>query len=394
MQDDPIVITGAARTPMGAFNGALARQQAPQLGGAALAAALSQSGLTGEQVSEVLMGHVLPAGVGQAPARQASFTAGLPQATPCTGISKVCGSGMKALINGHDSLVAGSNDVVLSGGMESMSNTPYLLDKARGGYRLGHGRVIDHMFFDGLEDAYEQGCLMGAFGEDCAAHYGFDRDSQDAFATESFRRARAASEQGLFEAEVTPVEIKSRRETRQVSADEAPFAVDPARIPDLKPAFKRDGTITAANASSIADGAAALTLMRRSRAEALGLAPRAVLRGHAGHAQAPGWFTTAPVGAMNKLLERVGWHSDDVDLYEVNEAFAVVAMAAMHELAIPHDKLNVHGGACALGHPLGASGARIIVTLLHAMEQRDCRRGVASLCIGGGEATAVALERI
>lgn len=393
MQDDPIVITGATRTPMGAFNGALARLTAPELAGPALAAAMVQSGLSGEQINEVFMGHVLPAGVGQAPARQAAFAAGLPEATPCTGISKVCGSGMKALITGHDGLVAGSNAIVLAGGMESMSNAPYLLDKARGGYRLGHGRVIDHMFMDGLEDAYDKGRLMGTFAENCAKHFGFDREAQDAFATESFRRARGAVEDGRFDTEVTPVEVKTRRETKQISHDEAPFAVDPARIPDLKPAFKADGTVTAANASSIADGAAALTLMRRSRAEALGITPRAIIRGHGGHAQAPAWFTTAPVSAIRKLLERIGWASNDVDLYEINEAFAVVTMAAMHELDLPHDKVNVHGGACALGHPLGASGARIIVTLLHAMEYHDCRRGVASLCIGGGEATAVALER-
>ena len=393
MHDDPIVITGAARTPMGTFNGALARLSAPGLAGPALAAAMTQSGLNAEQINEVLVGHVLPAGVGQAPARQAAFAAGLPAATPCTGVSKVCGSGMKALIIGHDGLIAGSNDVVLAGGMESMSNAPYLLDKARGGYRLGHGHIIDHMFMDGLEDAYDKGQLMGTFAENCAEHFGFNRAAQDAFATESFRRARAAVEGGRFDAEVAPVDIKTRRASTTINRDEAPFAVDPSRIPELKPAFKTHGTVTAGNASSIADGAAALTLMRRSHAEALGITPRAVIRGHGGHAQAPAWFTTAPVKAIGKLLDHVGWSTADVDLYEINEAFAVVTMAAMHELDLPHDKVNVHGGACALGHPLGASGARILVTLLHAMEYHDCQRGVASLCIGGGEATAVALER-
>lgn len=394
MQDDPIVITGAARTAMGTFNGALAPVAAPHLGGPALKAAMAQSGLKPEQIDEVLMGHVLPAGVGQAPARQASFAAGLPQATPCAGISKVCGSGMKAIITGHDSIVAGSNDVVLTGGMENMTNAPYLLDKARAGYRLGHGRVIDHMFFDGLEDAYDKGCLMGSFAEDCAEHYGFDRDAQDAFAIESFERARQAADGGQFDAEITPVEVKQRRETTQVDKDEPPFAVDPTRIPSLKPAFKKDGTVTAANSSSISDGAAGLALMRRSRAEAIGATPLAVVHGHSGHAQAPGWFTTAPVGAINKLLDRIGWRSTDVDLYEINEAFAVVTMAAMHDLQLQHDIVNVNGGACALGHPIGASGARIVVTLLHAMAQRDCKRGIASLCIGGGEATAIAVERV
>ncbi len=394
MQQDPVVIVAAARTAMGAFSGQLSALSAPELGGRALARALAEVGLDGDQVDEVLLGHVLPAGVGQAPARQAAFTAGLTQATPCAAISKVCGSGMKAVMAGHDSLHAGSTDVFLAGGMESMSNAPYLLDRARGGYRLGHGRVIDHMFFDGLEDAYEHGRLMGTFAEDCADHYGFSRETQDAFALESLRRARAATEAGDFEREIAAVDVTSRGETQQVDRDEPPFAVDPERIPALKPAFRKEGTVTAANASSIADGAAALALMRRSRAEALGLTPRAVIRGHAGHAQAPAWFTTAPVGAMNKLFERTGWRAADVDLFEINEAFAVVALAAMRELDLAHERVNIHGGACALGHPIGASGARIVVTLLHAMERHDCRRGVASLCIGGGEATALALGRI
>lgn len=394
MQDDPIVITAAARTPLGTFNGALAPLPAPQLAGPALAAAMGRSGLTGEQIDETLLGNVLPAGIGQAPARQAAFAAGLPEATPCVGISKVCGSGMKAVITGHDSLAAGSNDVVLAGGMESMTNAPYMLDKARNGYRLGHGRITDHMFMDGLEDAYnDRGRLMGTFGEDCAEQYGFSREAQDEYAVESFRRARAAVEDGRFDAEITPVEVKSRRDTRQVTSDESPYAVDPERIPELKPAFREGGTVTAGNSSSITDGAAALALMRRSRAEALGITPRAVIRGHGGHAHKPALFPTAPIHAIGKLQKRIGWSTPEVDLYEINEAFAVVVMAAMQDLGLPHDRVNVHGGACALGHPIGATGARILVTLLHAMEHHDCRRGIASLCIGGGEATAVALER-
>lgn len=394
MQDDPIVITSAVRTPIGTFDGALASVPAPRLAAPALQAAMTRAGLSGEQIDEVLLGNVLSAGIGQAPTRQAALTAGVPQATPCTGISKVCGSGMKATIFGHDSIVVGSNDIVLAGGMESMTNAPYLLPKARGGYRLGHGKAIDHMFFDGLEDAYEhRGRLMGTFAEDCADRYGFSREAQDAFAMESFRRARAATEEGRFDAEITPIEVTTRRETMTVTRDEPQFAVDPSRIPDLKPAFRDNGTVTAANSSSISNGAAALTLMRQSRAEALGVTPLAVIRGHSGHAQDPAWFTTAPIGAINKLLERTGWRTADVDLFEINEAFAVVVMAAMHDLELPHDVINVNGGACALGHPIGASGARIIVTLLHAMIQRDCRRGIATLCIGGGEATAVAIER-
>lgn len=394
MQGDPIVITSAVRTPIGTLDGALASVPAPQLAAPALQAAMTRSGLSGEQIDEVLLGNVLPAGIGQAPTRQAALAAGIPQATPCTGISKVCGSGMKATIFGHDSIVVGSNDVVLAGGMESMTNAPYLLPKGRSGYRLGHGKVIDHMFLDGLEDAYEhKGRLMGTFGEDCAQHYGFSREAQDAFAMESFRRARAAAEEGRFDAEITPVEVTTRRKTVEVTRDEPQFAVDPSRIPDLKPAFRKNGTVTAANASSISNGAAALALMRQSRAQALGITPLAVIRGHAGHAQDPAWFTTAPIGAINKLLERVGWRKSDVDLFEINEAFAVVVMAAMHDLDLPHDIINVNGGACALGHPIGASGARIIVTLLHAMIQRDCQRGIATLCIGGGEATAIAIER-
>jgi len=391
---DPVVITAFARTPMGAFQGALAPVRAPQLGAAAIAAALERGSLAPQQVQEVLMGNVLPAGLGQAPARQAALGAGLPESVPCTGVSKVCGSGMKAVMLGVDQLLAGSAGTVVAGGMESMSNAPYLLEKARAGYRLGHGRVLDHMFLDGLEDAYEPGRLMGTFAEDCAAHYGFGREAQDAYAVESLRRARQATEDGAFAAEITPVAVSGRAGGQNVARDEQPFRVDPAKVAGLKPAFKRDGTVTAANASSISDGAAALVLMRRSEADRRGLSPLAVIRGHAVHAQAPAWFTTAPVGAIQKLLARVGWSAADVDLYEINEAFAVVAMAAMRELDLPHDKLNVHGGACALGHPIGASGARLIVTLLAAMQRRDARRGVASLCIGGGEATAIALERV
>ena len=392
--EDPVVVTALARTPMGAFQGALAPLPAPRLGAAAIAAALKRCSLAPQDVQEVLMGNVLPAGVGQAPARQAALGAGLPESVPCTGVSKVCGSGMKAVMLGVDQLLAGSADTVVAGGMESMSNAPYLLEKARAGYRLGHGRVLDHMFLDGLEDAYEPGRLMGTFAEDCAAHYGFGRENQDAYALESLRRARQATEDGAFEAEIAPVAVSGRGGEQNVARDEQPFRVDPAKVPGLKPAFKRDGTVTAANASSISDGAAALVLMRRSEAERRGFTPLAVILGHAVHAQAPAWFTTAPVGAIRKLLARVGWSAAGVDLYEINEAFAVVAMAAMRELDLPHDKLNVHGGACALGHPIGASGARLIVTLLAAMQRRDARRGVASLCIGGGEATAIALERV
>lgn len=389
---DPVVITGFARTPMGSFQGALGSVAAPQLGSRAIAAALQRSALPADAVSEVLMGNVLPAGVGQAPARQAALGAGLPLSTPCTGISKVCGSGMKAVMVGVDQLLAGSAETVVAGGMESMSNAPYLLDKARGGYRLGHGRVVDHMFLDGLEDAYDRGRLMGTFAEDCAEHFGFTRSAQDDYAIASLERARRASEDGSFGAEITPVTVSARSGEQVVERDEQPFRADPAKVRRLKPAFKADGTVTAANASSISDGAAALVLMRRSQALERGLTPLAVVHGHAVHAQAPAWFTTAPVGAISKLLDRIGWQAGDTDLFEINEAFAVVAMAAMKELDLPHDRVNVNGGACALGHPIGASGARIVVTLLAAMQRRGARRGIASLCIGGGEATAIALE--
>ncbi|HZH28569.1 MAG TPA: acetyl-CoA C-acyltransferase [Azospirillaceae bacterium] len=394
MTEDPIVIVGAARTPMGGFQGELSSVAAPQLGAVAIKAALDRAGVAPGQVSEVLMGCVLPAGLGQAPARQASIHAGIPDSVGCSMINKVCGSGMKATMIGHDLLRAGSADVVVAGGMESMSNAPYLLEKARGGYRLGHGKVLDHMFLDGLEDAYDRGRLMGTFAEDAAQHYQFTRDAQDAYALESLRRAKSAIETGAFDAEVVPVSVKGRKGEELIRHDEQPLKASPEKIPTLKPAFRPDGTVTAANASSISDGAAALVLMRRSEAERRGLTPRAIIRGHAGHAQAPAWFTTAPIGAINKLMEKTGWSIGDVDLFEINEAFAVVAMAAMRDLDIPHDKMNVNGGACALGHPIGASGARVVVTLLAALEKHGLKRGVASLCIGGGEATALAVERL
>lgn len=394
MSDDPIVIVSYARTPIGSFQGALSALPAPELGAAAIRAAVERAGLDATDVQEVFMGNVLPAGLGQAPARQAAIAAGVPNSVPCTTISKVCGSGMKAVMLAHDLIKAGSADVIVAGGMESMSNAPYLLDRARGGYRFGHGQVIDHMLFDGLEDAYDKGRSMGTFAEDTADHYGFSREAQDAYAIESLNRARRAIEDGSFAQEIVPVTVKTRKGEVEVAQDEEPGRSDPAKIPSLKPAFRKDGTVTAASSSSISDGAAALVLMRRSEAERRGLKPLAVIHGHAGHAQAPAWFTTAPVGAIQKLLEKLDWRAGDVDLYEINEAFAVVAMAAMRDLDLPHAKLNVHGGACALGHPIGASGARILVTLLAALEQRGLKRGIASLCIGGGEATAVAVERV
>ena len=392
---DPIVIVSAARTPMGGFQGELASLTAPQLGAAAIRAALERAGLNAEQVQEVIMGCVLPAGLGQAPARQAALGAGLPLAAGCTTINKVCGSGMKATMLAHDLLLAGSNEVMVAGGMESMSNAPYLLPKARGGYRLGHGQVLDHMFFDGLEDRYSEetkGRLMGTFAEECAGHYSFSREAQDAFAMASTTRAQQAIKDGLFKWEVAPVTVSGRKGDVVVENDEQPLKAQPEKIPTLKPAFSKTGTVTAANSSSISDGAAALVLMRRSTAEKLGLKPLATILAHATHAQEPKWFTTAPVGAMQKVLDKAGWQVGDVDLWEINEAFAVVTMAAMKEMNLPHDKVNVHGGACALGHPIGASGARIIVSLLGALRQYGKKRGVASLCIGGGEATALAVE--
>jgi len=393
MASDPIVIVGAARTPMGGFLGALSTLAAPELGAAAIGAARERTGLAGEAVDQVVMGCVLPAGLGQAPARQAALAAGLPESVGCTTVNKMCGSGMKAAMLAHDLLAAGTARIMIAGGMESMSNAPYLLPKARAGYRMGHGQVIDHMFLDGLEDAYDKGRLMGTFAEDTARHYQFTREAQDAFAIESLTRARRASEDGRFEREIVPVTVRSRAGEARVERDEQPFAAKPDKIPQLKPAFREDGTVTAANSSSISDGAAALVLMRRSEAERRGLAPRAVVCGHASHAQAPAWFTTAPIEATKKLLAKVGWQRDQVDLFEINEAFAVVTMAAMRDLDLPHDKVNPHGGACALGHPIGASGARILVTLLAALETHDLERGVAAICIGGGEATAMAIER-
>jgi acetyl-CoA C-acetyltransferase len=391
MSTDPIVIVAAARTPMGSFQGALKDVVSPELGATAIRAALARSGLAADAVSEVLMGCVLTAGLGQAPARQAALKAGLPLGTPCTTVGKVCGSGMKAVMLGHDAIAAGSADVVVAGGMESMTNAPYLLSKGRGGYRMGHSPIFDSMMLDGLEDAYEAGRSMGTFGEDCAQKYHFSREAQDAFAMASVRRAQDAIASGAFADEVVPVTVRDRSGETIVSVDEGPGRIKADKIPALKPAFKKDGTITAASSSSINDGAAALVLMRASQARSLGLKPLARIVGHSMHAQEPGWFTTAPVGAMQKLLNRIGWKASDVDLYEINEAFAVVPMAAMHELGIPHEKVNVNGGACALGHPIGASGARVLVTLLYAMRARGLTRGMASLCIGGGEATALAV---
>lgn len=392
---DPVVIVSVARTAMGGFQGELSSLATPELGAVAIRAAVERAGVDPQQVEEVIVGCVLPAGLGQAPARQAALGAGLPLSAGCTTINKVCGSGMKATMLAHDLLMAGTNRIMVAGGMESMSNAPYMLPKARGGYRLGHGQLLDHMFFDGLEDRYSaetRGRLMGTFAEDCASHFSFSRDAQDQFAVASTERAQAAINNGDFEWEIAPVTISGRKGDVVVSRDEQPLKAQLDKIGTLKPAFKKDGTVTAANSSSISDGAAALVLMRKSTADSLGLAPIATIVGHATHAQAPAWFTTAPVGAMQKVLDKAGWATDDVDLWEINEAFAVVTMAAMHELKLPHDKVNVNGGACALGHPIGASGARILVTLIGALRRRGGKRGVASLCIGGGEATAMAIE--
>ena len=389
---DPIVIVGAARTPMGAFQSDFASLAAHDLGGVAIRAALARAGVNGADVDEVLFGNCLMAGQGQAPARQAALKAGLPLSAGAVTLSKMCGSGMKATMLAHDMLLAGSATVMVAGGMESMTNAPYLLQKGRGGYRLGHDKVYDHMMLDGLEDAYEPGRSMGTFGEDCAAKYQFSREQQDAFATASVQRAKAATESGAFAAEIAPVTVKDRSGERVVSIDEGPGKVKLDKISTLKPAFKKDGTITAASSSSINDGAAALVLMRASTAAVKGLKPLARIVGHATHAQEPNWFTTAPVFATQKLLQRIGWTVGDVDLWEVNEAFAVVPMALMADLKVTHDQLNVNGGACALGHPIGASGARIVVTLLHALQARGLKKGVASLCIGGGEATSLAIE--
>ncbi|MBR9836284.1 MAG: acetyl-CoA C-acyltransferase [Rhodobacteraceae bacterium] len=392
--EDPIVIVGMARTPMGGFQGDLSGATASELGASAIAAALSRAGVPAADIEEVVFGCVLPAGQGQAPARQAALGAGLPLSSGATTVNKMCGSGMKAAMFAHDLLTADSARVAVAGGMESMTNAPYLLPKARGGFRMGHGQVIDHMFLDGLEDAYEKGRLMGTFAEDCAQSYQFTREAQDQYAITSLERAQKAIADGSFASEITPVTIRTRKGESLVEIDEQPGKARPDKIPTLKPAFRDGGTVTAANASSISDGAAALVMMKRSEAEARGLTPLAVIRGHSTHAHAPNLFATAPIGAMRKLSDKTGWDLRDVDLFEINEAFAVVAMAAMRDLDLPQDKVNVHGGACALGHPIGASGARVMVTLLAAMQKHDVKRGMASLCIGGGEATAIALERV
>lgn len=391
---DPVVIVAAARTPMAAFQGEFAALTAPQLGSAAIAAAVERAGLKPEHVDEVIMGCVLPAGQGQAPARQASLGAGLPLSAGCTTVNKMCGSGMRAAMFAHDMLLAESAQVIVAGGMESMTNAPYLLPKARAGMRMGHGQVIDHMFYDGLEDAYEKGRLMGTFAEECAASFDFSREQQDAFAIESLKRAKRANEDGSFAWEIAPVMVESRKGEVRVERDEQPFKANIEKIASLKPAFSKTGTVTAANSSSISDGAAALVMMRASTAERLGLSPLARVVGHTTFAQEPAKFTTAPVGAIRRLFEKNGWRAGDVDLYEINEAFAVVTMAAMKEHGLPHDKVNINGGACALGHPIGASGARIVVTLIGALRQHGLKRGVASLCIGGGEATAMGIELV
>ncbi len=394
MQNDPVVIVGAARTPMGGFQGDFKNVTASELGAAAIKAAVARGGLQPEDVQEVIMGNVLSAGQGQAPARQAALGAGLPHGVGCTTINKMCGSGMKAAMLANDLLLAGANSVIVAGGMESMTNAPYLLPKARAGMRLGHAEVKDHMFLDGLEDAYDRGRLMGTFAEDTAAKYQFSREAQDRYAITSLRRAQDAINNGWFAAEIVPLKVASGKTETTIGQDEQPLKANLDKIPQLKPAFRKDGTVTAANSSSISDGAAALVLMRLSEARKRGLRPLAKIVAHATHAHEPNWFTTAPVGALRKLFEKTGWKKQAVDLFEINEAFAVVTMAAMRDLDLPHDKVNVHGGACALGHPIGASGARIVVTLLAALEKYGLQRGMAALCIGGGEATALAIERI
>ena len=390
---DPIVIVSAARTPMGGFQGDFKDVTAATLGAAAIRASVERAGINPAEVEEVLFGCVLPAGQGQAPARQAALGGGLSLGAVCSTVNKMCGSGMKTTMLANDSLLAGAAKIMIAGGMESMSNAPYILDKARGGYRMGHGRVMDHMFLDGLEDAYDKGRLMGTFAEDCAEAYQFTREAQDHFAITSLERAQKAMNDGAFVNEITPVTIAGKVE-KTITTDEQPPKARLDKIPTLNPAFRKGGTVTAANSSSISDGAASMVLMRRSEADKRGLKPLAVIVGHASHADKPNLFPTAPIGSINKLMDKTGWTTKSVDLYEINEAFAVVTMAAMHDLALPHEKVNVHGGACALGHPIGASGARIIVTLLNALERYDLKRGVASLCIGGGEATAIAVERV
>ena len=391
---ESIVITSIARTPMGGFQGALSSASAVQLGAVAIEAAVTRSALPGDAIDEVIMGCVLPAGLGQAPARQAALGAGLPLTSGCTTINKMCGSGMKATMFAHDLIMAGSNRVMLVGGMESMSNSPYLLTKARTGMRMGHGQALDHMFLDGLEDAYDKGKLMGVFAENTADKYGFTREQQDAFAITSLQRAQRAIENGDFADEITPVVLNTRKGELIVDTDEQPFNADLEKIPQLRAAFRGDGTVTAANSSSISDGAAALVLMSESEAGRRTIHPLAVIRAHATHAQEPAWFTTAPVAAIEKVLAAANWSADEVDLYEINEAFAVVTMAAMTDLGLDHARVNVNGGACALGHPIGASGARIIVTLINALQRRGLKKGVAALCIGGGEATAIAVELV
>ncbi len=391
---DKIVITGSARTPMGGFQGVLSDASAAELGAAAIAAAVERSQIEKATIDEVIMGCVLAAGQGQAPARQASLGAGIPLGTGCTTINKMCGSGMKATMLAHDLLLAGSNQVMIAGGQESMSNSPYLVPKARAGLRMGHGKLIDHMFLDGLEDAYDKGCLMGTFADNTADKYKFTREQQDEFAITSLKRAQAAIESGAFKDEITPVVIKTRKGEITVDTDEQPFNANLEKIPKLRAAFRQDGTVTAANSSSISDGAAALVLMRESEAASRGVKPVAVIQGHSSFAHEPAWFTTAPVGAIRNLLEKLDWTTNDVDLFEINEAFAVVTMAAMHDLELDHSRVNIHGGACALGHPIGASGARILVTLIAALQRQGLKKGVAALCIGGGEATAMAIELV
>jgi acetyl-CoA C-acetyltransferase len=391
---DPVVILGSARTPIGAFLGKMKDAPAPAMGARAIEAALARSNVPVPDVDECVMGCVLSAGLGQAPARQAALAGGLSDTTGCVTVNKMCGSGMKAVMDAHDRLYAGASGAIVAGGMESMSNAPYLLERARSGYRLGHGRVIDHMFLDGLEDAYETRRLMGSFAEDCAQDYQFTREMQDAYARNSLERAQLAIRNGWFDTEIAPVTVKSRKTEERVTADELPLKADIASIPTLRPAFRQDGTLTAANSSAISDGAAALVLTRLSFANKLETQPQARVVGHATHAGPPAKFSTAPIGAIRKLADRIGWRLDEVDLFEINEAFAVVVMAAMRDLELPHEKVNIHGGACALGHPIGASGARIIVTLLAALKRHDLKRGIAALCIGGGEATAIAVERM
>lgn len=395
MQEDPVVIVSAARTPIGSFQGGFSSLNTPELGAVAIQAVIERSGINSDLVEELFMGCVLPAGLGQAPARQAAILAQLPLSVACTTLNKVCGSGMKSIMFGHDGILAGSYEIAISGGMESMTNAPYLLPKARGGYRLGHGQLMDHMFLDGLEDSYlkeTRGRLMGRFAEDCAGMYQFSRKAQDEFAVRSTQRSKQASQDGSFDWEIAPVTMAHRKGPQMIDKDEGPFAVNLEKIPELKPAFDKNGTVTAANSSSISDGAAALLLMRASKAKQLGLQPIAKIVAHATYAQAPALFTTAPVGAIKKLLQKTGWQTSGVDLYEINEAFAVVTMAAMSDLKLPAEKVNIHGGACALGHPIGASGARIVVTLLGALKKNSLKRGVAAICLGGGEATAIAVE--